>query len=221
MGKLHDMAGGGVSGETGILTIDDFTSQFDKKTQYAEFFEPKQESKTADEIPNNLIDPDGAAAADEQPGGGVWNPDEEEHKPVNPERFAKTGYHIAKLFDTGFDLTMSNLVAKGSGNSYHASEKDIDDLGEAWGELAEDKQWELGPGLRVALLTIAIYIPLARKAFEDRRIMELERRADDTERILKEQAAEIKRLKDEQYRRNNENGADNTAGSTEASGAKA
>ncbi|MBO7469706.1 MAG: hypothetical protein J6T81_06205 [Bacteroidales bacterium] len=151
----------------------------------------------------------------------MWNPYEGEREPVNPERFAKTGYHIAKLFDTSFDLTMSNLVAKGSGNSYHASEKDIDDLGEAWGELAEDKQWELGPGLRVAILTIAIYIPLARKAFEDRRIMELERRADDTERILKEQATEIKRLKDELYRRNNENGADNTAGSTEASGAKA
>lgn len=221
MGKLHDMAGGGVSGETGILTIDDFTSQFDKKTQYAEFFEPKQESKTADEIPNNLIDPDGAAAADEQPGGGVWNPEEGEREPVNPERFAKTGYHIARLVDTGFDFTASNFIAKGSGKGYHASDKDLNDIAEAWGEIAEEKQWNLGPVPRLILLYVIVYGPLAKQAFEDRRILELERRADDTERILKEQAAEIKRLKDELYRRNNENGADNTAGSTEASGAKA
>lgn len=221
MGKLHDMAGGGAAVEDEVLDIDFFTDQFKKKTQYSEFYEPKPEAEKTDDIPSDLINPDGEPVAGEQPGGGVWNPEEEEHKPVNPERFAKTGYHIAKLFDTGFDLTMSNLVAKGSGNSYHASEKDIDDLGEAWGELAEDKQWELGPGLRVAILTIAIYIPLARRAFEDRRIMELERRADETEQRQKDMENEIKYLKNELSRKTNGNTADNTAGSTEASGAKA
>ena len=95
------------------MSIDDFTSAFDKKTQFAEFFEPKQETKSSEEIPSNLIDPEGEAAADKQPGGGVWNPDEGEREPVNPERFAKTGYHIARLVDTGFDFTASNFIAKG------------------------------------------------------------------------------------------------------------
>jgi len=217
MPKLSDIVNPGkaptTAGDDGTLTLDYFTDQFGKKTQYADFFEPKPQSEgAAGDIPENLIDPDHeAGGTDERPGGGIWSPEGEEREPVNPERFAKTGYHIAKLFDTGFDLTMSNLVAKGSGNSYHASEKDIDDLGEAWGELAEDKQWELGPGLRVAILTIAIYIPLARKAFEDRRIMELERRADETEQRQKEMADEIKYLKNELYKKTNGNTTNNTA----------
>lgn len=211
MGKLHDMAGGGVSDDAGILTLDDFTSAFDKKTQYAEFYEPKQGTKTADEIPDNLIDPDGEGRSDERSGLGTLEPDGGEERAISPERFAKTGHNIARLVDTGFDFAASNLIAKGSGKSYHASDKDLEDIGEAWAEIAEEKQWELGPVPRLLLLYIIVYGPLAKQAFEDRRIMELERRADDTERTLKEQAAEIKRLKDEQYRRNNENGADNAA----------
>lgn len=213
MGKLHDMAGGGVSDDAGILTLDDFTSAFDKKTQYAEFFEPKPQTEgAAGDIPENLIDPDhDAGGTDERPGGGIWSPEGEERNPISPERFAKTGHNIARLVDTGFDFAASNLIAKGSGKSYHASDKDLEDIGEAWAEIAEEKQWELGPVPRLLLLYIIVYGPLAKQAFDDRRFMDLERRANDTERTLKEQAAEIKRLKDEQYRRNNENGADNAA----------
>jgi len=211
MGKLYEMAAGATANDDGILDIDFFTDQFKKKTQYSDYYDPKPEQPAADDIPASLIDPEGDAKTDEYQHEDVWSPDDDDRQPVNPERFAKTGRHIAKLFDTGFDLTMSNLVAKGSGNSYHASEKDIDDLGEAWGELAEDKQWELGPGLRVAIMTIAIYIPLARRAFEDRRIMELERRADETEQKQHAQEARIKELENELYRRSNENRAGNTA----------
>lgn len=211
MGKLHDMAGGGVSDDAGILTLDDFTSAFDKKTQYAEFFEPKQETKTADEIPDNLIDPDGEGRSDERPGLGTLEPDGGEERAISPERFAKTGENIARLIDTGFDFTATKIIAKGTTKSYHASERDIKDLGEAWGRLAEEKQWELGPVPHLLLLNAVVYGPLLKEAFDDRRFMDLERRANDTERTLKEQAAEIKRLKDEQYRRNNENGADNAA----------
>ena len=213
MGKLTDLSHQTEVADDGTLTLDYFTDQFGKKTQYADFFEPKPETEgAAGDIPENLIDPDhDAGGTDEQPGGGIWSPEGEERDPISPERFAKTGHNIARLVDTGFDFAASNLIAKGSGKSYHASDKDLEDIGEAWAEIAEEKQWELGPVPRLLLLYIIVYGPLAKQAFEDRRIMELERRADDTERTLKEQAAEIKRLKDEQYRRNNENGGGNTA----------
>ena len=131
MGKLHDMAGGGTSENSEILSLDDFTSAFDKKTQYAEFYEPKPETKTTEEIPENLIDPDGEGRADEQPADTVWSPEGEEVKQLSPERFAKTGHNIARLVDTGFDFAASNFIAKGSGKSYHASDKDLEDIGEA------------------------------------------------------------------------------------------
>ena len=211
MGKLHDMAGGGVPENSEILSLDDFTSAFDKKTQYAEFFETKPETKTTEEIPESLIDPDGEGRADERPADTVWSPDSEEAKPINPERFAKTGHNIARLVDTGFDFAASNFIAKGSGKSYHASDKDLEDIGEAWAEIAEEKQWDLGPVPRLILLYVIVYGPLTKEAFEDRRILELERRADETEQKQKDLENEVKYLKNELYRKSNGNAADNTA----------
>ena len=212
MPKLSEIANQGNVADDGTLTLDYFTDQFDKKTQYAEFYEPKVEEPGEGEIPRSLLNPDNEdTGADERQGVGIWSPDGEEAREVNPERFGKTGRNIARIIDTGFDFCMTNFVAKDSQKSYKASEKDIDDIAEAWSEIAEEKQWDLGPGWRLILLYIIVYGPLTKQALADRRLAELERRADETERTLKEQAAEIKRLKDEQYRRNNENGADNTA----------
>lgn len=224
MGKLHDMAGGVTPENSEILSLDDFTGAFDKKTQYADFYEPKPEQPAAGDIPNDLIDPEHETdRADERPADGVWSPEDEEVKQINPERFAKTGHNIARLVDTGFDFAASNFIAKGSGKSYHASDKDLEDIAEAWAEIAEEKQWDLGPVPRLILLYVIVYGPLAKEAFNDRQIMELNRRADETEAKQKEQEERIKYLENELYRRSNENRADNTAGSSEASasGAKA
>lgn len=220
MPKLSDIARAvnapTTADDDGTLTLDYFTDQFGKKTQYADFFEPKPQSEgAAGDIPENLIDPDhDAGGTDERPGGGIWSPEGEERDPISPERFAKTGENIARLIDTGFDFTATKIIAKGTTKSYHASERDIKDLGEAWGRLAEEKQWELGPVPHLLLLNAVVYGPLLKEAFDDRRIMELERRADDTERTLKEQAARIKELENERARNNT---AD-TAGLGEAPG---
>lgn len=217
MPKLSDIVNANkaptTAGDDGTLTLDYFTDQFGKKTQYAEFFEPKPQAEgAAGDIPENLIDPDHeAGGTDERPGLGTWEPDGEEERAISPERFAKTGHNIARLVDTGFDFAASNFIAKGSGKSYHASDKDLEDIGEAWAEIAEEKQWELGPVPRLILLYIIVYGPLAKQAFEDRRIMELERRADETEQKQQAQEARIKELENELYRRSNENRAGNTA----------
>lgn len=218
MPKLSELANQAAVAADGTLTLDYFTDQFDKKTQYAEFYEPKVEEPGEGEIPRSLLNPDNEdSGADEQPGGGFWSPEEEEPREVNPERFGKTGRNIARLIDTGFDFAMTNFVAKDSQKSYKASEKDIDDIAEAWSEIAEEKQWDLGPGWRLLLLYIIVYGPLTKQALADRRLAELERRADLTEETLRQQAERIKELENERYRENRGYGSpDNTAGSTEA-----
>lgn len=218
MPKLSELANQAAVGDDGTLTLDYFTDQFDKKTQYAEFYEPKAEEAGEGDIPRNLTNPDNEdTGADERQGTGIWSPDGEEAREVNPERYAKTGQYIAKFIDSGFNLAATKLIAKGTDKSYSASEKELEDLGEAWGEFAEDKQWEMGPGPRLLMLNAAVYIPKIKEAFDDRRFMELERRADETEETLRKQAQRIKELENERYRENNGSGKPNdTAGSTEA-----
>lgn len=211
MPKLSELANKAAVADDGTLTLDYFTDQFDKKTQYAEFYEPKVEEPGEGEIPRSLLNPDNESdSSDEQPGGGFWSPEEEETREVNPERFGKTGRNIARLIDTAFDFSMTNFVAKDSQKSYKASEKDIDDIAEAWSEIAEEKQWNLGPGWRLILLYIIVYGPLTKQALADRRLAELERRADLTEETLRQQAERIKELENERYREN-QGHADNTA----------
>lgn len=216
MPKLSELANQAAVADDGTLTLDYFTDQFDKKTQYAEFYEPKVEEPGEGDIPRNLSNPDNEdTGADERQGVGIWSPDGEEAREVNPERFGKTGRNIARLIDTGFDFAMTNFVAKDSQKSYKASEKDIDDIAEAWSEIAEEKQWDLGPGWRLILLYIIVYGPLTKQALADRRLAELERRADETEETLRQQADQIKELKNELYRANNgPRKPTDTAGST-------
>ena len=211
MPKLSELANQAAVADDGTLPLDFFMDGFDKKTQYAEFYEPKVEEPGEGEIPRSLLNPDNEdGGADEQPGGGFWSPEEDEPREVNPERFGKTGRNIARLIDTGFDFAMTNFVAKDSQKSYKASEKDIDDIAEAWSEIAEEKQWNLGPGWRLLLLYIIVYGPLTKQALADRRLAELERRADLTEETLRQQAERIKELENERYREN-QGHADNTA----------
>lgn len=218
MPKLSELANQAAATDDGTLTLDYFTDQFGKKTQYADFFEPKVEEPGEGEIPRSLLNPDNEdGGADEQPGVGFWSPEEKEPGEVNPERFGKTGRNIARLIDTGFDFAMTNFVAKDSQKSYKASEKDIDDIAEAWSEIAEEKQWNLGPGWRLILLYIIVYGPLTKQALADRRLAELERRADETDMKMRQYEDRIKELENERYRENNGSGKPNdTAGSTEA-----
>lgn len=217
MAKLTDIANQGNVADDGTLTLDYFTGQFEKKTQYADFFEPKVEEASAGDIPHDLIDPDhDADRADERPGGGIWSPEGEERE-VNPERFSETGRNIARIIDTGFDFCMTNLVVKDSQKSYKASERNIDDIAEAWSEIAEEKQWDLGPGWRLLLLYVIVYGPLTKQAIADKRMAELERRQDETEEKMRQYEDRIKELENERSRATNTGpGKTNTAGSTEA-----
>ena len=104
---------------------------------------------------------------------------------MSPERAHRTGERIARVIDTGFNFIASNLIAKDSGKDYKASEKDLDDIAQAWGDIAEDRQWEFSPAWQLVILYAIVYGPLAKEALNDRRVMEIERRQEQQDEKIK------------------------------------
>ena len=89
------------------------------------------------------------------------------------------------MIDTGFNFIASNLIAKDSGKDYKASEKDLDDIAQAWGDIAEDRKWEFSPAWQLVILYAIVYGPLAKEALNDRRVMEIERRQEQQDEKIK------------------------------------
>ena len=199
MATLDDLMGGAAPADDNIITLDDITGQFATKTQRQSYYEPEPEA-TSDLDPS-LIDPEGKTTAADF--SGVWNP-EEETKEVSPERAHRTGERIARVIDTGFNFLASNFIAKDSDKEYNADADDLADLAEAWGDIASEKQWEFSPGWQLIILYAIVYGPLAKEAFNDRRIMEIEqkqREQDEKMRQLQDELARIRQYEAESARR--------------------
>lgn len=199
MATLDDLMGGAAPADDNIITLDDITGQFKTKTQRQEYYEPKPEPSS--DFDSSLIDPDGETTAADF--SGVWNP-EEETKEVSPERAHRTGERIARVIDTGFNFLASNFIAKDSGKEYKADADDLADIAEAWGEIADEKQWEFSPGWQLIILYAIVYGPLTKEAFNDRRIMEIEqkqREQDEKMRQLQDELARIRQYEAESARR--------------------
>ena len=189
MATLDDLMGGAAPADDNIITLDDITGQFKTKTQRQEYYEPQPEPSS--DLDASLIDPDGETTAADF--SGVWNP-EEETKEVSPERAHRTGERIARVIDTGFNFLASNFIAKDSIKEYKADSDDLTDLAEAWGEIAEEKQWEFSPGWQLIILYAIVYGPLAKEAFNDRRIMEIEQKQLEQEAKMRQMKNEIEQL---------------------------
>lgn len=188
MANLDDLMGN--APDDNVKSLNDITDMFSVKTQRQAYYEPELE-ETSD-IDASLIDPEGETTSADF--SGVWNP-EEETKVVSPERAHRTGERIARVIDTGFNFLASNFIAKDSGKEYKADAKDLEDIAEAWGEIAEEKQWEFSPGWQLIILYAIVYGPLAKEAFNARRIMEIEqkqREQDEEMRQLKHELAKIR-----------------------------
>ena len=189
MATLDDLMGGAAPADDNIITLDDITGQFKTKTQRQEYYEPKPEPSS--DFDSSLIDPDGETTSADF--SGVWNP-EEETKLVSPERAHRTGERIARVIDTGFNFIASNFIAKDSGKEYKADADDLADIAEAWGDIAEEKQWEFSPGWQLIILYAIVYGPLAKEAFNDRRIMEIEQKQLEQEAKMRQMQNEIEQL---------------------------
>lgn len=187
MANLDDLMGN--APDDNVKSLNDITDMFSVKTQRQAYYEPELE-ETSD-LDASLIDPDGETTAADF--SGVWNP-EEETKVISPERAHRTGERIARVIDTGFNFLASNFIAKDSGKEYKADAKDLEDIAEAWGEIADEKQWEFSPGWQLIILYAIVYGPLTKEAFNDRRIMEIEQKQLEQEAKMRQMQNEIEQL---------------------------
>lgn len=163
--------------DTNFVSFDELQNAFKRPTQYHNFYEQPNQTEDAgyapsDDFPPNLVNPDGDDLRFEEPS------------PVDPEKAHRTGERIARLIDTGIDFTLSNFVAKNN-ETYRADERDLQDIAECWGELAEEKGWSIGPEWSLIILYIMVYGPLVKQAITDRRMAELEARQDILEAQMK------------------------------------
>lgn len=168
----------GNQNNTGFVSFDEIENAFKTPTQYQHFYENPEKSgpqyEPSDEFPPNLVDPDGQAFGDFE------RLDDDPAPQVDHEHAMRTGERIARLIDTGIDFTLSNFVAK-NGESYHADERDLQDIAEAWGEVSEEHNWNIGPEWTLAILYVMVYGPLVKQAVADRRMAELEARTKQLE----------------------------------------
>ena len=160
----------GNQNNTGFVSFDEIENAFKTPTQYQHFYENPEQSgpryEPSDEFPPNLVDPDGTANKPENV---------EAETVVDHEHAMRTGERIARLIDTGIDFTLSNFVAR-NGESYRADERDLQDIAEAWGEISEEHNWNIGPEWTLAILYVMVYGPLVKQAVADRRMAEMEAR---------------------------------------------
>ena len=145
------------------VSFEEMEQAFGTPTQRQDYYE-RPDERPSDSIDPSLTDPDHTANKPEEL---------EAETVVDHEHAMRTGERIAHVIDTGIDFTLSNLVAK-NGKPYRADEKSLQDISEAWGELSEEHQWNIGPEWTLALLYIIVYGPLVKQALDDRRFAELE-----------------------------------------------
>ena len=164
----------GNQNNTGFVSFDEIENAFKTPTQRQDYYEPQPSSQPGNDDLGRLADPDGQAFSDFE------RLDDEPAPQVDHEHAMRTGERIARLIDTGIDFTLSNFVAR-NGESYRADERDLQDIAEAWGEISEEHNWNIGPEWTLAILYVMVYGPLVKQAVADRRMAELEARTNRLE----------------------------------------
>ena len=163
---------------TSYVSFDEIEAAFKTPTQRQADYEPKPDPTAPMDDLSHLADPTGEAFHDFE-----QIPDDEP-TPVDHAHAMRTGERIARIIDTGIDFTLSNFVAR-NGESYKADERDLKDIAEAWGEISEEHNWNIGPEWTLAILYIMVYGPLVKQAVADRRMAELEARQAALEEQMK------------------------------------
>ncbi len=184
-----------LKGDAPVITLADITGRFGTRTQRQDYYETKEEQQTAEQqkfVRDPLYDPAGETTAEDY--SDEWE-DEEHNSAVTPERAMRTGARIANMIDFGFNFAMSNFVAH-TDKEYRANPKDLDDIAQAWGEIAGEKQWELSPGVHLMILYLIVYAPLAKEAFNDRRFSDISTRQDSQAEKIKALENELARIKE-------------------------
>ena len=185
MATLSDLTGGEKT-----ITLADITGKFSTRTQRQDYYETQKEETVG--AGANIYDPYNETTAADYSGN--WD-EEQGERAVSPERAARTGRQIAKVIDTGFNFFASKFIAH-SNKEYKADPSDLEDIAEAWGEIAHEKQWEVSPYLQLTILYLIVYAPLAKQALADRQIQELANKQDSQAEQIKALENELARLKE-------------------------
>lgn len=164
----------GNQSNTNFVSFDEMENAFKTPTQRQADYEPKPDPTPGNDDLGHLADPDGQAFSDFE------RLDDEPSPQVDHDHAMRTGERIARLIDTGIDFTLSNFVAR-NGESYRADERDLQDIAEAWGEISEEHNWNIGPEWTLAILYVMVYGPLVKQAITDRRLADLEARMNALE----------------------------------------
>ena len=182
-----------LKGDAPVITLADITGRFGTRTQRQDYYETKEEQQTAEQqkfVRDPLYDPAQETTASDY--SGIYEDEEQLERVISPERARRTGKRIAQVIDIGFNFVASNFIAH-SDKDYKANPSDLEDIAQAWGEIAEEKQWEVSPYMSLMVLYAIVYAPLAKQAFNDRRLTEVETRQNTLEDKIKALENELAR----------------------------
>ena len=182
-----------LKGDAPVITLADITGRFGTRTQRQDYYETKEEQQTAEQqkfVRDPLYDPAQETTASDY--SGIYEDEGHLERMISPERARRTGKRIAQVIDIGFNFVASNFIAH-SDKDYKANPSDLEDIAEAWGEIAEEKQWEVSPYMSLMVLYAIVYAPLAKEAFNDRRLTEVETRQNTLEDKIKALENELAR----------------------------
>jgi hypothetical protein len=182
-----------LKGDAPVITLADITGRFGTRTQRQDYYETKEEQQTAEQqkfVRDPLYGPAQETTASDY--SGIYEDEEQLERMISPERARRTGKRIAQVIDIGFNFVASNFIAH-SDKDYKANPSDLEDIAEAWGEIAEEKQWEVSPYMSLMVLYAIVYAPLAKQAFNDRRLTEVETRQNTLEDKIKALENELAR----------------------------
>ena len=182
-----------LKGDAPVITLDEITGRFNTRTQRQDYYETKEEQQTAEQqkfVRDPLYDPDRETTDSDY--SGIYEDEEQLERVISPERARRTGKHIAQVIDISFNFIASKFIAHND-KDYKANPSDLEDIAEAWGVIAEEKQWEVSPYMSLMVLYAIVYAPLAKQAFNDRRLTEVETRQDTLEDKIKALENELAR----------------------------
>ena len=183
-----------LTGDAPVITLDEIKGRFAKRTQRQDYYQsedPTSEQQTF--VSDPLYDPNGETTPSDYSGN--WDDAQEQERTVSPERAARTGRQIAKVIDTGFNFVASKFIAH-SDKDYKADPSDLEDIAQAWGEIADEKQWEVSPYLQLTILYLIVYAPLAKQALADRQIQEISTKQSEQAEQIRALENELARLKE-------------------------
>ena len=111
-------------------------------------------------------------------------PDNNLAEPISPEAAARSGARIAKTFDKVFSFGASLYAKSGNRNAYEASPGEIQDLSEAWSDVAMKYSFKIedSPWFNLILLMLAVYLPIFMKARTDHRFAVIEEQMEENRR---------------------------------------